>query len=108
MTPRLHRAANDHLTLDFETVDTPLWSAIATHLESTLGFARVGHAVEGAGEGIHPDFRKGDVRLSAGWDEWSGDYLLANCARGDALLTSLFAVISVDGEFIASASIAWE
>ena len=34
------------------------------------------------------------VALLAGWDEWSGNYLLATCEDGDAFLEQLHATLT--------------
>jgi len=89
MSIALQRAANGHAMLEFGSHGSALWQRVARHLEHTLGFTRTGATIEAAGEGIVPSFARADVVLAAGWDEWAGDYLLADSAAGDAILRDL-------------------
>lgn len=86
----LHTAANGHLFLEFGDYDSKLWEEISRHLEAELGFNRVGDAVVGCDEGIRQSFERNGLLISAGWDNWSGDYLLSESSLGDELLQSLF------------------
>ncbi|MBF6023435.1 hypothetical protein [Lysobacter niastensis] len=97
MQPSLHTAANGHLTLEFGTYDSALWSAISNYLEIDLGFSRTGQVVvAGTGEGVRQGFQQGELTLDAGWDNWSGDYLLSNSAEGDDLLRRLLDVVQAE------------
>lgn len=98
-TPFLKVAATSHLWLTFEEYDSQLMGDIATYLEAKLGFARVGATVAGMDEGVCQDFVKNGIAISAGWDNWSGDYLLSNSDDGDALLRELFAAVSRENVF---------
>ena len=99
MPPSLQHAANGHLTLALDCVGSALWSTLAHHLEDELGFARTGSEVKGVDEGIHHDFRRDELVLAAGWDNWSGDYLLSSSVEADDLLRKLFAGIGPDDTF---------
>jgi hypothetical protein len=50
-------------------------------------------------EGISQDFVKDGITISAGWDNWSGEYLLSTSDDGDDLLTKLFAAITSENVF---------
>jgi hypothetical protein len=54
------------------------------------GFKRVGETFVGLDEKIHHSFQCSQFNLAAGWDIWSGHYLLAQCAAGDQFLKTLF------------------
>ncbi|MDB5959036.1 MAG: hypothetical protein JWP59_330 [Massilia sp.] len=97
--PLLTVAANGRLCLTFEEYASSLMSDISMYLETKLGFARVGPTVVGLDEGISQDFVKDDIRISAGWNNWSGEYLLSTSDDGDALLTTLFAAITCENVF---------
>ena len=86
----LHTAANGHLSLEFGSYDSELWRTVARHLETELGFHRKGEVVAGFDEGIRQSFECEGVSISAGWDNWSGDYLLANSSEGDELLSKMY------------------
>ncbi len=94
MKPLLHTAANGHLMICFEDQASTAWFVAQNYLELNLGFARSGQAIIGAGEGIYPSFSRGQVEISAGWDTWSGDYLLASCWAGDEVLRQVFACVN--------------
>jgi hypothetical protein len=87
----LHTAANGHLSLELGDYESKLWKEISRHLEAELGFSRIGDAVVGCDEGIRQSFEREGLLISAGWDNWSGDYFLSESSLGDELLQSLFA-----------------
>ena len=97
--PRLHTAANGHAAIVFEEYDSPEWfeeydspewfEAVFL-LESEQDFKRVGEAVMGMDEGILPSFVRGAISIEAGWDNWSGNYLLSESNDGDEVIKWLF------------------
>ena len=92
--PVIYTAANGHLSIDFEDYDSPVWFKAVSILEKDLGFIRQGEVVIGMDEGILPSLVKDDVSISAGWDNWSGNYLLSESREGDELLSLLFSKLS--------------
>lgn len=50
-------------------------------------------------EGVSPNFAHGEIVLAAGWDNWSGQYLLSNSKEGDEILRQIFGMISPGNEF---------
>ena len=94
MKPTLHTAANGHLTLNLNDESSECWPQIVARLESEFGLRRVGAKVLGVSEGIHPSFEGPEFTLLAGWDNWSGEYLLSESASGDAFLRKLFDELS--------------
>jgi hypothetical protein len=84
----LSLAANGHLQLTM----SPLSAAcLRWKLSLIHGFRREGRPAHGLDETIYPDFVRGDLRLMAGWDIWSGYYLLSSSEAGDELLRNLVA-----------------
>ncbi|KQV49021.1 hypothetical protein ASC93_13195 [Massilia sp. Root335] len=90
MNPSLSIAANGHLTLDFGDYDSLAYQQVCAKLENELGFDRHGRTVAGLDEGVNPSFVRAELEITAGWDNWSGSYLLANSDAGDAVLRSLY------------------
>lgn len=88
--PRLHTAANGHAAIDFEDYDSPKWFEAVFLLESEQDFKRAGETVIGMDEGILPSFVKGEISIEAGWDNWSGNYLLSKSHDGDEVIKWLF------------------
>lgn len=88
--PRLHTAENGRVSIDFEEYDSPQWFEAVSVLEKEQGFVRTGEALIGMDEGILPSFVKGGVSIAAGWDNWSGSYLLSESSEGDEVLKLLF------------------
>jgi hypothetical protein len=91
MNPSLSTAANGHLTLDFGDYDSVAYQEVCAKLQNELGFARHGRTVVELDEGVSPSFLRAELEISAGWDNWSGSYLLANSDAGDAILRRLYA-----------------
>ncbi|MDD4963723.1 MAG: hypothetical protein PHI11_07390 [Gallionella sp.] len=86
-TANLTTAANGHLQLCFERA-SPLFALwLRLKLQFVHGFRREGHRVRGLNEVIVPNFVRGNIRLLAGWDNWSGYYLLSESVSGDDFLS---------------------
>lgn len=91
MTVSVHRAANGHLLLELGDASDAAWVGLTALLVKEYKFTRVGSAVLGAGEQIHQSFQAPEFTLAAGWDNWSGHYLLSESAEGDAFIERLAA-----------------
>jgi hypothetical protein len=83
--PLLVTAANGHNWITFEDYDPPQWRLAIEWLRCE-GFKESGASVIGLDEGILPSYVKQDVVIAAGFDNWSGNYLLAECDRGDQVI----------------------
>ena len=83
--PRLSTAANGHWWITFEADDTPQWFMSIEWL-GREGFIQSGTPVLGFDEGILPSYVKHGVTIAAGFDNWSGNYLLAECEQGDQVI----------------------
>lgn len=99
MKPDLHTASNGFLSLDFGDYDSPLATSISDFLETDWGFSRDGPAAFGMDGGVWPNFVRSEIVLAAGWDNWSGQYLLSNSKEGDEILRQIFGMISLYNEF---------
>lgn len=100
MQPRLFKAANGHLTLEFDAYGSELQQAVGAFLVQGLGFERCGETADGWDVGVAQSFRRGEVLIEAGWCHWAdGDYLLSACVAGDALLRRVFMAIEADLSF---------
>ena len=89
MNPTLHTAANGHLALDLNESSDAHWLSLTEYLIKLRGFKRTGSPVIGVDEQIHQDFQCAEFTLAAGWDNWSGHYLLSESVAGDAFLQKL-------------------
>ena len=92
MQPTLRTAANGHLHLELNDAPDHQWQWLNTHLEA-MGFQRVGEPVLTVSQSIFPDFRRGELRLLAGYDDYAGFYLLAESADGDEVLRLAFVAL---------------
>ncbi len=86
--PLLNTAANGHNWLAFEALNTPKWNVALEWLKRD-GFVESGSIIRGIDEGILPSFVKQGVTVAAGFDNWSGNYLLAQCQGGDRVILEL-------------------
>lgn len=93
--PLLLTAANGHYWITFEVYDTPQWFMAIEWLWRE-GFIKSGTPVLGLDNGILPSYVKQDVAIAAGFDNWSGNYLLANCDKGDQVILSVADHISAN------------
>lgn len=91
LRPRMHlEVAANGRTLATRPDGTALWNAWLKAWLRFQGFRRDGVEVVGSDEAIAPDYVRGDLRLNAGWDRWSGFYLMAVDEAGDDFLRSAF------------------
>ena len=86
--PLLTVAANGHLFLTFEEFETPQWQEALAWL-ANQAFQQTGDTVKGLDEALLPSFVRDTVSIAAGYDNWAGSYLLAECLQGDAVLVDL-------------------
>lgn len=96
MLPTLLKAANGHLMLCLGGLPESYWEALMHRLVSLHGFAREGRQIVGPGEGIYPDFRRSDCHIEAGYDTWSGNYLLSSSVVADDFLRRLLHELDAD------------
>lgn len=92
----LHDAANGHLTLEFGDAPEEHWQAVERKLENQYGFVRTGNHILGGDSTIYQNFSSEKFALEAGWDIYSGNYLLANSTAGDDFLVILFEALRRD------------
>ena len=89
----LQTAANGHLALEFDDSPEELWEAALERIKAEA-FHETGESVLGPGQSIFPCYVRWSILLMSGWDEWSGNYLLATCEDGDAFLEKLHATLT--------------
>lgn len=82
----LGRAANGFRTIELGDLPETHWEELVLLLVEVYHFSREGPEVVGLDEAIAPSFHRADMTLLAGWDIWSGYYLMAECAVGDEFL----------------------
>lgn len=61
---------------------------LATVLVSQFGFQAEGKPLDGI-DVIYWDFTRGGVRLTAGWDVWSGCFVFATAPSGDTIVQEI-------------------
>ena len=83
----VERAANGRLKLSIQNPGLLDHWLLRWKLQAGYGFRREGRRILGVGEGIVPDFVRERLRLEAGFDDFSGIYLLACDDEGDRFLT---------------------
>jgi len=76
--------------MNFDKLPNSYWRSICRRLEHRDGFRRTGAVITGVGETIHQSFERSGITLGAGWDTWSGNYLLSDSSAGDEFLQRLF------------------
>jgi len=89
MSASVHRAANGHLVMELGDASDSVWADLTARLVNEYKLTPVGIPVLGAEEKIHQSFQSPEFTLAAGWDNWSGHYLLAESAQGDAFIEKL-------------------
>ena len=87
-SPLLSIAANGRYFLTFEDSEDAIWE-LALNWLASQGFLTEGEAFDGLGQVVYPSFVKGDLEISAGWDNWSGNNLLAETPETDHVLLEM-------------------
>jgi hypothetical protein len=82
-------AANGHLILNWPSAGHSFYTLLCWWLWLRYGLRRSGHRVISPDAVILPDFVTAGLRLSAGWDIWSGCYLLSEDENSDMFLKRL-------------------
>jgi hypothetical protein len=93
--PLLVTAANGHNWITFEDYETPQWRLAIEWLRRE-GFTESGAPVIGLDEGILPSYIKQGVAIAAGFDNWSGNHLLAECDIGDQVILKVANYVSAN------------
>ena len=93
--PLLLTAANKHNWITFDAYDTPQWHMSVEWLRHE-GFIESGEPVIGFDEGILKSYIKEGAQIAAGFDSWSGNYLLSECEKGDLVILNLAQHISAN------------
>ena len=86
---KLDRAANGHRTIELGDLPQAHWDQLVLLLVDVYHFSRQGVETVGLDEVIAASFHRADMTLLAGWDIWSGHYLLAECSCGDEFLAQI-------------------
>ena len=85
----IDRAANGHVWLTTRSQRRRLWLGFL--LMFRYGFWRWGSWVPpNTGEAVYPDFIRGGLRITAGWDTWVGYDLLSDNEATDGFLQRFF------------------
>lgn len=57
-------------------------------LESRFGLQAIKQPLDGI-DVIYWDFAREEIKLTVGWDVWSGCFVFANCDAGDAIIQKI-------------------
>ena len=86
----VERIANGHLMVSWPDAGSEFFALVGIWLRLRHGLRRDGHRVESVDDILLPDFVGAGVRLSAGWSNWDGYYLLAVDDAADRFLGRWF------------------
>ena len=83
-------AANGHVMVNWPDAGHNFYNLLCLWLRVRYRLRGEGQSVFSPDDIILPDLVGEDIRLSRGWDNWSGYYLLASDEAGDRLLKQTF------------------
>lgn len=86
----VERIANGHLMVSWPEAGSEFFALVGMWLRFRHGLRRDGQRVESLDDILLPDFVGDGVRLSAGWSNWDGYYLLAVDDAADRFLGQWF------------------
>lgn len=86
-----------HLSYELEEFEAAMVFPVASRIQRRFGFApSAPHDFEPEAELI--DLIRDGVRIAVGWNDWSGLYVMASDAAGDAWLKEIVADLETAGE----------
>ncbi len=84
----LHKTAHDRNSYEIYGADSDFLCKIVQVLEARFGFAALNQPLDGI-DCLYWDFARDGIRLTVGWDIWSGCFVFANSAAGDELVREI-------------------
>lgn len=85
---RSHTVANGHLSYDIEIFEAGHIFPVATRLEKELGFESKGLPIFGL-ETVLLEMQRDGVKITVGWDHWSGLFIMADDDAGDEAIREI-------------------
>ena len=87
MEGKLGKAENGYCTYDISNAEQDYIFVLADILTKRFGF-HMATPIPGL-DGVYWDAVKEDVKLTVGWDVWSGAFVMANCMNGNEYIEKL-------------------
>lgn len=81
----LHKISSGFLSYEFFEAKEDLIYDIGASLINYFGFKEQFTPAVGL-DSIFWDFCRDDVKLTVGWDIWSGCFIMSNCKKGDEFI----------------------
>jgi hypothetical protein len=86
MNGKINRISNGHISYDIYKAPAVFLVNIADFLTKRFDLTLVSPKPIVGPDGSYLEFRKGNIRITAGWDIWSGCFIQAYCSGGDELV----------------------
>lgn len=88
MVGTLTKIANGHSSYNIADADQNDIYKIADILIKTFGFKMAATPVAGP-DGTYWETQKDNIKLTLGWDIWSGIFLMSQCSAGDEYVAQI-------------------
>jgi hypothetical protein len=85
---KLHKTASGFYSYDIVEADNDFIYKLANVLTKQFGFDMVNTPMTGL-DGVYWDAIKKNVKLTVGWDNWSGAFVMAHCSEGDEYVAKI-------------------
>ena len=82
MEGKLRKLENGFYSYDVFETDQDYIFVFANILEKQFGFRMVNYPMVGL-DSVYWEAVKNEVKLTVGWDIWSGTFIMANCLSGN-------------------------
>ena len=82
MNGKIYKTAEGFNSYEISEADEKYIFTLADILIKQLGFTTDTTPISGL-DGVYWDFLKEDVKLTVGWDIWSGAFVMAYCLSGN-------------------------
>jgi len=89
MNGLLHKTAEGHDSYEIYEADQDFIFRFAEILTTRFGFELTGDRPAVGLDEIYLDAKKGSIRLTIGWDNWSGAFVFAHCSEGDGYIEKI-------------------
>lgn len=88
MQGKIHKTAQGYNSFEMHEEKNDFIFQFATILEKEYGFTMSGQPAFGL-DGVFWDAYKENLRLTVGWDIWSGAFVFAHSAQGDPYIEKM-------------------
>lgn len=89
MDGKFHKLSNGHNSFDIYKAPADFLINITDILIKRFEVTLISPQPMSGLDGSYLEFKRGNIRITAGWDVWSGCFIQSYCANGDELVLDI-------------------